>query len=181
MGIEIKKIRTIGVKEGTEYLSRVHKQPNRIYSSEGIHPTISSQEKSGRYFIYVDGKVRKLTLNECYKFMGFPIDFIKVGTKAKLYERIGNSVCVPMIRSVAKEVINQFWNESEGSEVNVSEFLEKIYNESLSIKSLDEIDLTDTQKNYIKSIVEKEETLKGVYTVLVTSLVYKMSTCKTRC
>ena len=54
--------------------------------------------------------------------MGFPIDFIKVGTKAKLYERIGNSVCVPMIRSVAKEVINQFWNESEGSEVNVSEF-----------------------------------------------------------
>lgn len=172
-GYRNKKIRTIGVKEGTEYLSRVHKQPNRIYSSEGIHPTISSQEKSGRYFIYVDGKVRKLTLNECYKFMGFPIDFIKVGTKAKLYERIGNSVCVPMIRSVAKEVINQFWNESEGSEVNVSEFLEKIYNESLSIKSLDEIDLTDTQKNYIKSIVEKEETLKGVYTVLVTSLVYK--------
>lgn len=172
-GYRNKKIRTIGVREGTEYLSRVHKQPNRIYSAEGIHPTISSQEKSGRYFIYVDGKVRKLTLNECYKFMGFPNNFIKVGTKAKLYERIGNSVCIPMIRSVAKEVINQFWNESEGSGVNVNEFLEKIYNESLLIKSLDEIDLTDTQKNYIKSIVEKEETLKGVYTVLVTCLVYK--------
>lgn len=57
--------------------------------------------------------------------------------------------------------------------MNVSEFLEKMYNESLLIKSLDEIDLTDTQKNYIKSIVEKEETLKGVYTVLVTSLAYK--------
>ncbi|WP_341488481.1 DNA cytosine methyltransferase [Mesomycoplasma ovipneumoniae] len=168
-----KKIRTIGVRKGTEYLSRAHKQPNRIYSAEGIHPTITSQEQSGRYFIYVDGKVRKLTLNECYKFMGFPNDFIKVGTKAKLYERIGNSVCVPMIRNVAKEVINQFWNESEGNEVNVSEFLEKTYNDSLSIKSLDEIDLTDTQKNYIKSIVKKEETLKGVYTVLVTSLVYK--------
>ncbi|WP_341489888.1 DNA cytosine methyltransferase [Mesomycoplasma ovipneumoniae] len=168
-----KKIRTIGVRKGTEYLSRAHKQPNRIYSAEGIHPTITSQEQSGRYFIYVDGKVRKLTLNECYKFMGFPNDFIKVGTKAKLYERIGNSVCVPMIRNVAKEVINQFWNESEGNEVNVSEFLEKTYNDSLSIKSLNEIDLTDTQKNYIKSIVEKEETLKGVYTVLVTSLVYK--------
>lgn len=172
-GYRNKKIRTIGVREGTEYLSRVHKQPNRIYSAKGIHPTISSQEKSGRYFIYVDGKVRKLTLNECYKFMGFPNNFIKVGTKAKLYERIGNSVCIPMIRSVAKEVINQFWNESEGSGVNVNEFLEKIYNESLLIKSLDEIDLTDTQKNYIKSIVEKEETLKGVYTVLVTCLVYK--------
>lgn len=172
-GYRNKKIRTIGVREGTEYLSRVHKQPNRIYSAKGIHPTIASQEQSGRYFIYIDGKVRKLTLNECYKFMGFPNDFIKIGTKAKLYKRIGNSVCVPMIRNVVKEVINQFWNESEGSEVNVSEFLEKIYNESLSIKSLDEIDLTDIQKNYIMSIVEKEETLKGVYTVLVTSLVYK--------
>lgn len=172
-GYRNKKIRTIGVREGTEYLSRVHKQPNRIYSAMGVHPTIASQEQSGRYFIYVDGKVRKLTLNECYKFMGFPNDFIKVGTKAKLYERIGNSVCVPMIRSVAKEVINQFWNEREDSEMNVSEFLEKMYNESLLIKSLDEIDLTDTQKNYIKSIVEKEETLKGVYTVLVTSLAYK--------
>ncbi|WNM16191.1 DNA cytosine methyltransferase [Mesomycoplasma ovipneumoniae] len=172
-GYRNKKIRTIGVRKGTEYLSRAHKQPNRIYSAEGIHPTITSQEQSGRYFIYVDGKVRKLTLNECYKFMGFPNDFIKVGTKAKLYERIGNSVCVPMIRNVAKEVINQFWNESEGNEVNVSEFLEKTYNDSLSIKSLDEINLTDTQKNYIKSIVEKEETLKGVYTVLITSLVYK--------
>ncbi|UVO15544.1 DNA cytosine methyltransferase [Mesomycoplasma ovipneumoniae] len=172
-GYRNKKIRTIGVREGTKYLSRVHKQPNRIYSAKGIHPTITSQEQSGRYFIYVDGKVRKLTLNECYKFMGFPNDFIKVGTKAKLYERIGNSVCVPMIRNVAKEVINQFWKESEGNVVNVSEFLEKTYNDSLSIKSLDEIDLTDTQKNYIKSIVEKQETLKGVYTVLVTSLVYK--------
>lgn len=107
-GYRNKKIRTIGVRKGTEYLSRVHKQPNRIYSAEGIHPTITSQEQSGRYFIYVDGKVRKLTLSECYKFMGFPNDFIKVGTKAKLYERIGNSVCVPMIRNVAKEVINQF-------------------------------------------------------------------------
>lgn len=172
-GYRNKKIRTTGVREGTEYLSRVHKQPNRIYSSEGVHPTIASQEQSGRYFIYHDGKVRKLTLNECYKFMGFPSNFKMVGTKAKLYERIGNSVCVSMIQSISKEVINQIWNEENSDMQNVNEYLEELYKESLSIKSLDEIAFTEVQKNNVKFIVDKEETLKGVYTVLVTSLVYK--------
>lgn len=172
-GYRNKKIRTTGVREGTEYLSRVHKQPNRIYSSEGVHPTIASQEQSGRYFIYHDGKVRKLTLNECYKFMGFPSNFKMVGTKAKLYERIGNSVCVSMIQSISKEVINQIWNEENNDMQNVNEYLEELYKESLSIKSLDEIAFTEVQKNNVKFIVDKEETLKGVYTVLVTSLVYK--------
>ena len=172
-GYRNKKIRTVGVREGTEHLSRVHKQPNRIYSATGIHPTIASQEQSGRYFIYVDGKVRKLTLNECYKFMGFPKDFIKKGTSSKLYERIGNSVCVPMIKAVGVEILNQFWNESGDESMNVNEFLEEIYKDSLSIKSIDELQLNEKQKKYVRDIVEKEETLKGVYTVLITSLVYK--------
>ncbi|MCW1371089.1 DNA cytosine methyltransferase, partial [Campylobacter jejuni] len=43
-GYRNKTIRTNGTKDGTNHLSRVHKQPNRIYSSLGIHPTIASQE-----------------------------------------------------------------------------------------------------------------------------------------
>lgn len=172
-GYRNKKIRTNGTRNGTEHLSRVHKQPNRIYSALGVHPTIASQEQSGRYFIYIDGKVRKLTLDECYRFMGFPSTFKKIGTKAKLYERIGNSVCVPMIKNVAQEVIKQFWREREEKTMNVNEFLENIYNKSLLVKSLDELSLTDEQKQNIEVIVNKEETLKGVYTVLITSLAYK--------
>ena len=41
----------------------------------------------------MDGKVRKLTLNECFRFMGFPENFKKVGTIGQLYQRIGNSIC----------------------------------------------------------------------------------------
>jgi DNA (cytosine-5)-methyltransferase 1 len=52
-----KEIRKNGVSPNTEHLSRVHKQPNRIYSVDGIHPTISSQEIQGRYWIY-DNKPR---------------------------------------------------------------------------------------------------------------------------
>jgi DNA (cytosine-5)-methyltransferase 1 len=87
----------------------VHKQPNRIYSSEGIHPTLASQESSGRYFIKDGDVVRKLTMNECFRFMGFPEDYKKVGGTASLYARIGNSICVNMVRAVADEIVHQFF------------------------------------------------------------------------
>lgn len=172
-GYRNKKIRTIGVREGTNHLSRVHKQPNRIYSALGVHPTLASQEQSGRYWIYVDNKVRKLTINECYRFMGFPEDFKKIGKKSKLYERIGNSVCVPMVKNVAIEIINQIFKENINMETNVQEFLERIYVESSKIKNIDELNINGNIIKYLENIVEYEESFKGVYTVLVTSLVYK--------
>lgn len=85
------------------YFSRNHRQPNRIYRFDGTHPTLSSQESAGRYYILLsNGKVRKLTINECYLLMGFPKNFKLIGSKNNLYQRIGNSVCIPMIESVAK-------------------------------------------------------------------------------
>jgi len=110
-GYRNKKIRKNGVRENTEHLSRVHKQPNRIYSSEGTHPTLSSQEPTGRYFIYHNGKVRKLTLLECYRLMGFPDDFKKIGTTSKQYNGVGNSIVVPMVVKIAKEVNNQLFSK----------------------------------------------------------------------
>jgi len=110
VGYRNKKIRKNGVRENTEHLSRVHKQPNRIYSSDGIHPTLSSQEPTGRYFIYHSGKVRKLTLKECYRLMGFPDDFKMIGIQSKLYNRVGNSIVVPMVEEIAKQVKYQLFD-----------------------------------------------------------------------
>lgn len=111
-GYRNKKIRQKGVRENTEHLSRVHKQPNRIYSSEGTHPTLSSQESSGRYFIFHKNKVRKLTLKECYRLMGFPDNLKLIGTQSKLYNRVGNSIVVPMVEAIAKQVKEQLFNEN---------------------------------------------------------------------
>ena len=83
-GYRNKRMRTIGVRPGTQHLSRVHKQPNRIYSINGTHPTLASQESCGRYFIKTDDGVRKLTMNECFRFMGFPEQYKKIGTDAQL-------------------------------------------------------------------------------------------------
>ncbi len=95
-----------GVRPNTEHLSRVHHQPNRIYSVVGVHPTIPSQETSGRFFIYIpsEDKVRKLTINECYKIMGFPENFKPCNVLGSSYKQIGNSVCVPMIYQIAQEI-----------------------------------------------------------------------------
>lgn len=91
-----------GVKNLNLNLSRVHKQPNRIYSANGTHPTLSSQETAGRYYILTEQGVRKLTIEECFRFMGFPEDF-KKGTDTSLqYQVIGNSVCIPMIYEIVK-------------------------------------------------------------------------------
>ncbi|NBI42599.1 DNA (cytosine-5-)-methyltransferase [[Haemophilus] felis] len=106
-GYRNKAIRKVGVREGTENLSRVHKQPNRIYSTEGVHPALPSQETSGRFWIFHDNKVRKLTIQECYRIMGFPDNFILIDNKSELYKQVGNSVAIPMIQAVGKQIKDQ--------------------------------------------------------------------------
>ena len=109
-GYRNKSIRKVGVRPGTIHLSRVHKQPNRIYSVFGVHPTLPSQETSGRYFVLTDdNRVRKLTLDECWRIMGFPETYKKISATGEQYKQLGNSVCVPMIAAVADEIKNQFF------------------------------------------------------------------------
>lgn len=110
-GYRNKSIRKAGVRPGTEHLSRVHKQPNRIYSVYGIHPTLPSQESSGRFFVLTeDHRVRKLTVNECWRIMGFPETYKKVSPVGDQYKQLGNSVCIPMIKAVADEIKKQFFS-----------------------------------------------------------------------
>lgn len=108
-GYRNKKIRTNGVRPNTEHLSRVHKQPNRIYYYEGTHPTIPSQELSGRFWIYDGKRVRKLTINECFRLMGFPEEFKKISSTPHLYKQIGNSVAIPMIQAVSSQIMLQYF------------------------------------------------------------------------
>lgn len=118
-GFRNKLIRVKGTRPDTEHLSRVHKQPNRIYYIEGTHPTIPSQEVSGRFFIY-DGKdVRKLTITECFRLQGFPDNYKKVSSMGNLYKQIGNSVAIPMIEAVAKEIVQTHLDFNNHNQISV--------------------------------------------------------------
>ncbi|OEU38754.1 DNA methyltransferase [Lactococcus cremoris subsp. cremoris IBB477] len=123
-GYRNKSIRKVGVRPGTEHLSRVHKQPNRIYDAKGTHPTLPSQETSGRFWVLVEGRVRKLTIDECYRIMGFPDDFKRSEKLSNQYKQIGNSVCVPMFSALAREVRSQLFcgekdNKNEKNEKRI--------------------------------------------------------------
>lgn len=123
VGYRNKNIWQKGVRENTEHLSRVHRQPNRIYSIDGTHPTIPSQETAGRFFIYIPelDAVRKLTINECYRIMGFPSNFIKHTTVGEQYKQIGNSVAIPVITAIAESIKEQNLLENESQRETVGD------------------------------------------------------------
>ncbi len=98
-----------GVRPNSLHLNRSHRQPNRIYSIDGYHPTIPSQETSGRFFIYDyrTDKVRKLTIRECYRIMGFPEDFKLNQRVGERYKQIGNSVGVNVVQELSRQILKQ--------------------------------------------------------------------------
>jgi DNA (cytosine-5)-methyltransferase 1 len=107
VGHRNRSIRKTGVRPNTEHLSRVHKQPNRIYHVDGTHPTLSAQESCGRYWVYDDERVRKMTVKECYALQGFPDDYKIDPVQSNAYRQIGNSVGVPLMRAVGEEIKRQ--------------------------------------------------------------------------
>jgi len=186
-----------GVRPNTHHLSRVHHQPNRIYSVEGVHPTIPSQETSGRFFIYLpdEDTVRKLTVKECYRIMGFPDDFKIHNSLSECYKQVGNSVCIPMVYEIANQLKEQiFFNHddwektsdivSENQEefvqleipglcvMNHKEKLLQVYEASTDINDIQR-DIPENYQKFIAEIAKNCSRLKGVYTVLVTLLVHK--------
>ncbi len=49
---------------------------------------------------------RKLTPRECARLQGFPEEFIIPVSDTQAYKQFGNSVAVPVVRAVAKQIIN---------------------------------------------------------------------------
>ena len=100
-------LRKNGALPNTEHLSRVHKQPNRIYHINGVNSTLSSSEGSGRYYIYDGIGVRRLSVKECFKIMGFPDDYIFHNKTNVNYCQIGNAVSPVIINNIYNELCSQ--------------------------------------------------------------------------
>ncbi|MCD8214990.1 MAG: DNA (cytosine-5-)-methyltransferase [Clostridiales bacterium] len=94
------------------------KEKGRIYNmfdgrisrvSSGLCPTLIANmgNRKNRVPVVMDDfGYRKLTLRECLAFQGFPNDyyFPKTITIDDAYRQIGNSVCVPVIRNIVKNL-----------------------------------------------------------------------------
>jgi len=93
------------------------KSPDVIYqwrrqyvreNKSGVCPALTANMGSGGHnvpLVVVGGRIRKLTPRECANFQGFPKSFnFPEIADTKLYHQIGNSVTVPLIMRLAKEI-----------------------------------------------------------------------------
>jgi DNA (cytosine-5)-methyltransferase 1 len=106
-------------------------QGERIYSVNGHAITLSANgggaaAKTGAYL--VNGKIRKFTPRECARVMGFPESFIIPVTDQQAYKQFGNSVAVPVLKSIFKEIIktNILWKKNTDTHPNLVQKLQKV-------------------------------------------------------
>jgi DNA (cytosine-5)-methyltransferase 1 len=104
------EIEAVATKPGVAY------QWRRVYVREnksGVCPALTANMGSGGHnvpLVNVNGRIRKLTPRECAQLQGFPLKgkrkFIlpKEMADTRLYHQFGNSVTVPLISRLAKEI-----------------------------------------------------------------------------
>lgn len=105
-----------------EYARKHHARGNGfgfgMANPDGIARTLSARYyKDGSEILIYQGKSRnprRLTPEECKRLMGFPENFCinNIGVSdTQLYRQFGNSVAVPVVRAVARELLKAFFTE----------------------------------------------------------------------
>ena len=54
---------------------------------------------------YINGRVRRLTPYEAKLIIGFPEDFVFPVREERIYQQLGNSVAVPVVRMIAEKIV----------------------------------------------------------------------------
>lgn len=80
---------------------------NKILGSNCITPTIVATEAS-RIGIIDNNHIRRLSTRECFRLFGFPDTYLSNIESNKLYDLIGNTVVVPVIKDVSVKVLTDF-------------------------------------------------------------------------
>ena len=104
-----------GEKSVEKYLQKVYifkdgKAPEIVDKNSKIiaKTLVSSYHKIQRLTgtFVKDGKtgLRLLSQNECKSLMGFPKKFMFPVSRTQMYRQLGNSVAVPVIKGISKEV-----------------------------------------------------------------------------
>lgn len=81
-------------------------QMNRVYSPDGLAPTLKSVSGGGREIKVLDNhRIRKLTEREYFRLMGFTAEdaaLLKANgiSKTQLYRMAGNSIAVPVLEKL---------------------------------------------------------------------------------
>lgn len=77
---------------------------NKILDRNHIAPTIVATE-ADRYGVIDGGKIRRLSEKECLRLFGYPDWYSSNIKHSQLYDLVGNTVVVPVIKEVALKII----------------------------------------------------------------------------
>ena len=95
------------VVEGIIQLNNPKHSNDRIYSDEGLSPTLNTMQGGNRQpFIENNFRIRKLTVRECARLQGFPesFDLSKV-SNSQGYKQMGNTISVNVIQAILKNLL----------------------------------------------------------------------------
>lgn len=106
-----------------------------------VCPTLTANMGTGGHnvpLIKTKNGIRKLTPRECFNFQGYPKDFkLPALANSHLYKQAGNSVVVPVINRIAKNILIAIESVDKSLEFKVMEYLKinniKTYSEFLSL------------------------------------------------
>ena len=76
----------------------------KFLDPESISITLTSSD-SNRLGIYHNGRIRRITPRECARLQGYPDSYILHPQNSFAYKQLGNAVCVPVIRQVISNVL----------------------------------------------------------------------------
>jgi DNA (cytosine-5)-methyltransferase 1 len=96
------------IKNNSSLIAYEIRKSRCTFRYDGLAPTLTAKMGTGGNNVPVlVNKMRKLSTNECLKIQGFPKDFMIAPNKAQSYKQIGNSISVPVVELIAKEMIKQ--------------------------------------------------------------------------
>lgn len=83
-------------------------QGRHLYSIKGCSPTfvVSARGPCGSTeAYYINKRMRRLTPYEAKQILGFPDDFVFPVKEDRIYQQLGNSVAVPVVRMIAEKIM----------------------------------------------------------------------------
>jgi len=95
------------IMKGENLLLAYEIRKSRVaFRYDGLSPTLTAKMGTGGNNVPVLVKdMRKLTTRECLRIQGFPDSFKLRHNNSQSYKQIGNSVSVPVVELVAKEIL----------------------------------------------------------------------------
>lgn len=79
-------------------------------NQSGVVPTLTANQGEGGHnvcLVKTKNGIRKMTPRECFNTQGYPKEYRLPNKQsdAKLYKQAGNSVCVPVIKRIAEQIL----------------------------------------------------------------------------